>query len=346
MAQIAHDNHFVPQSYLRRWSNDGHNIFCYRLLVPDRNFPEWENRPIKGVAYQKDLYTYIKNKSEIDEYEHWLEKNIETPSVEAIEHVRCSDKLTLLDWEKLILLFAAQDVRTPANYRETIVRWQKQLPGLMSETLHEVKDKLIEAKEKGIKIESNPSPENEYLSEIFKFEIIRDYSPSTNEGALKVTVLPGRRSWILNQKHAIEKLADVLLSHKWSIAVSSPGNNWYTSDNPAVRLNYQSDSKYDFKGGWNRIGTDLFMQLTPNHLMFTEIGRRFDDQVSFTKEQTLVFQKFIALHADKMIFSKKRDTELSKYRSREINREAYLNEEKQWEEWNSSQSKAEQDFYP
>ena len=40
--EITHDNHYVPQFYLRNWSTDGLRVFTYRLLASHPNVPLWE----------------------------------------------------------------------------------------------------------------------------------------------------------------------------------------------------------------------------------------------------------------------------------------------------------------
>ena len=79
MRQITHDNHFVPQLYLKQWSDDGIHIWAYRILVSHENVPEWDYRPISGVAYQRDLYTSYDNGQEVDDFEKWLETEFENP---------------------------------------------------------------------------------------------------------------------------------------------------------------------------------------------------------------------------------------------------------------------------
>jgi hypothetical protein len=135
--QVTHDNHFVSQSYLRRWSEDGRRVWCYRILVPQAEVPEWELRSVRGVAYQHDLYTSLVGGQEIDEFEQWIETEFETPVQGAIERAVHGDALTSSDWERLVLYMVAQDVRTPQHYIESLERWNDQLPGILQRTLEE-----------------------------------------------------------------------------------------------------------------------------------------------------------------------------------------------------------------
>lgn len=124
MPQITRDNHFVPQFYLKKWSKNGTHIWAYRTLVSHQSNPEWKLRAIRGVAFQRDLYTSIENGEEIDEFERWIESNYEQPVQESIQKVIKNKNLTNLDWECLALFVAAQDVRTPTSYLESMKRWK------------------------------------------------------------------------------------------------------------------------------------------------------------------------------------------------------------------------------
>ncbi len=160
--QITHNNHFVPQSYLRRWSVDDHNIWCYQLLVPNRSISEWKLRSIKGVAYQQNLYTSLSDGNESDEFERWIESHFETPAQSAFERVAHRETLTSSDWDSLILYTAAQSVRTPSSYITSHNRWNAQLPDLMQKTLERAKKELEKAKRQGKKFTYEPL-EEKYL---------------------------------------------------------------------------------------------------------------------------------------------------------------------------------------
>jgi hypothetical protein len=51
--QTTHNNHYIPQFYLKNWSRDGISIFTYSLLVPDSRIPYWSRKKIKSTQYKK-----------------------------------------------------------------------------------------------------------------------------------------------------------------------------------------------------------------------------------------------------------------------------------------------------
>ena len=100
MTQTSRDNHFVPQLYLKNWSDDGNHIWAYRILVSHKNVPEWEYRSIEKTAYFRDLYTYFAGEKEIDDYERWLAEEIEYPAIDALKKVLKNNPLNPSDWDK------------------------------------------------------------------------------------------------------------------------------------------------------------------------------------------------------------------------------------------------------
>ena len=146
MNQVTHDNHFVPQLYLKQWSNDGLQVWAYRILVSHEKVPEWSYRSISQVAYLRDLYTEIENGVEVDDFEKWLESEFENPVQESIRKVLKDNPLSVLDWERLASCLGAQDVRTPLSYLESTERWEKTLPNILKTTLEESVHKLEQKK--------------------------------------------------------------------------------------------------------------------------------------------------------------------------------------------------------
>ncbi len=337
MSQITHDNHFVPQLYLKQWSDDGHKLWAYRLLVSNQKVPKWKLRAIRGIAYQRDLYTLIKKGQEVDEFEKWIEKRYEQPAQESIQKDVQGNQLNDTDWERLALLLAAQDVRTPTNYLESIDRWEKTLPDLLENTLQDAVKKLEKVK-KGEKTDSNKSPFETSLN------IKTKVTANKNRGTLQAELLVGRDLWIEQQKFLLLNTAKVLPTHKWSIIQPALGYEWITSDHPVVKLNYYERGQYDLKGGWGNKGTNLFMPLSPKHLLFTQIGDVFHDYIVLSAKETKMVQKLLAERALRWIFARKPIENMTEYRSRHVDAVALQEEEKRWEQWHNEQSSAEQKY--
>lgn len=340
MQQITHNNHFVPQFYLRQWSDDGIYIWSYRNLVSHEKVPEWRLLPISGVAYQRDLYTTSINGDECDEFEKWLEREFENPVQESINKVLKDESLSTLDWERLASFLGAQDVRTPLSYVETTERWRKTLPQLMQDALEKSIKELEQARNDGEKPRLC-SENNEFFNDVFDVQIHRASKTNEKQGSIEVRVVAGRVLWLESQKMLLTKTVEELKKHKWSIVHPEQGYQWFTCDHPVVKLNYYVNGKYDLKGGWGNIGTNIFMPLSPRHLLFTQIGYEFPERFTLPTELTNQFQKFIAERSMRWIFSHKPEGVVSKLRPRHINHEAFCQESEQWKRWHEEQSKSE-----
>jgi len=122
--------HYVPKVYLKQWSDDGLNVWAYRLWFPTRMFLNgitvlW----IKLRSYEICILK-LKMKKKLTKFEKWLEFEFENPVQESIRKV-LNDNLFSRDWELLASFLGAQDMRTPQSYLESTERWERTLPDLM-----------------------------------------------------------------------------------------------------------------------------------------------------------------------------------------------------------------------
>lgn len=340
MTKLKRDNHFVSQMYLKNWGDTKSYIWSYRLLVPNERFPKWKHLPIGGVAFQRDLYIVISNGQEEDAFERWIESEFETPARDSLSRVIKNRKLTSIDWNRLARLLAAQDVRTPINYIETTERWQKTLPKLLEDSLNNTV-RMLEEHHRDGKALPKVFEESNLFANVFDVSISRDAIPEKNLSEIRAEVVAGRRLWIQSQRHLLENTSKVLLKHKWSIVEPADGMSWFTSDHPVLRLNYYNEGKHDLKGGWGRVGCNLIMPLSPNHLLFTQIGSDFPDYFKFSVDKTYEIQGFLAERAFRTIFAHKRLPSIARLRPRHIDLEQFTYEESQWKNWHQDQSSME-----
>jgi hypothetical protein len=336
MSQVTRDNHYVPQLYLKQWSPDGLRVWAYQTLVSHDNVPEWEYRSIKQVAFQRDLYTEIEDGKEVDKFEKWLEAKFEGPVQGSIQKVLNDKPLSPLDWERLIGFLGAQDVRTPLNYLESSERWKRTLPNLMENILKKSVHKLKQNKLSSTKpISTTSYPE---FDDLFKIEIKQSESEQSHIGA-EITV--GRKLWLQSQRRLLTKTISVLKNHKWCIVRPAQGLQWFTSDHPVVKLNYYPGGNYDLKGGWGKKGGNIFMPISPKHLLFTQIGDDIPDYITLLPEQTIQFQVLLAERALRWIFAQEQLKIISKFRPRYVNPDIYKREIAMWDNWHKHQKQAE-----
>lgn len=91
--QITHNNHYVPQFYLKNWSEDRNTIFTYPLLVSNENVPYWNRESIRNIAVWRDLYTRKIEQQEIDDFESWFDREFEMPMKPVLDKLLRDKKL-------------------------------------------------------------------------------------------------------------------------------------------------------------------------------------------------------------------------------------------------------------
>ena len=336
-------NHFVARSYLNNWTNGNGKISCYRILVAHENVPIWKEFYPSSIAYQQDLYTKYAFGDESDFVENWFAQEFENPAQSPIDKAVNDERLSEDDWDKLIRFFALQDVRTPARLLEHLKRTREMLPKVMDEVLEEA----INALESG-KLKDNHTKIVTDNSDLpFPLKVVRRPDDDPEKIQLGVHSTPGRATWLHSINHVLEHTAKVLHDHKWTIIKPSPGMQWPTSDNPAVKLNYCDKSKYDFGGGYLRKGSELFLPLSPNHLMYTMVGSKPPVKgARLNTDATNMIRKFIIESAHRMVFSSYPDESIVPLRTRQIDSQAVRDERNQWEKWNQEQSSVEGTYFP
>jgi hypothetical protein len=241
----------------------------------------------------------------------------------------------------LVRFLAAQDVRTPARLVENLQRWYKTLPGLLQNTLDESVRKLESMKSRGEKL---PSAESS-LTEYFPLRIKTEINPGQEFGTLKAETVVGRGLWLFSIKRLLTKTAEVLHQHRWTILSPPKGMKWFTSDDPVIRLNYHDARKYDFDGGWGSKGTEIFMPLSPSHLLYTQVGARPPRRgTQFSLDQAGLIRRLIAEHAHRIIFAAEPDGQVPRLRPRKVSADLVNDEKTQWSKWHEEQTTAERNL--
>ncbi|MDU9049729.1 MAG: DUF4238 domain-containing protein [Candidatus Electrothrix sp. Rat3] len=332
------DNHYLPKCHLKRWESSPKKVWVYSTLVSHENVPLWKERDIKGIAYRKYLYTRIVPEGLSDEIETFFDKEYETPAEEAIQKVVSNARLTPSDWKTLIRFLAVQRVRTPARLLELLQHWEKTFQNLLDNTLQEAAHQLESAKAEGVSLQEKKSLIPEYFPPV---NVKIESDPVKKSAVLKAETVTGRGMWIFAIRHLL-KTADVLHQHKWTVLSPPDGMRWFTSDDPVIQLNFHNQ-KYNFLGGWGSAGTEILLPISPQHLLYTQIGNKRPPlrgtRISLDRAQMI--NRFIAEHAHRMIFASKPDTSVKQYRPREVDSERFSDEESQWKEWHNNQTNAE-----
>lgn len=339
MKNITRNNHYVPQATLSRWSSDNIYIHAYRILVSHPNVPEWTLRAISGIAYQPDLYTTFSGKEELDEFEHWIEREFETPGLEAIDKLLAQRRLSPVDWRAIARLVAAQDVRTPLNYILSMRRWDQEIPKILENSTRESIKKLEIARKEGIKL-SPPGVRNEF-SDLFRIHVSPPPNPDSDEASIQAEVILGRPFWIASMRHLLTGVAKTLCQHRWSVAQPHGVKEWPITDHPVLRLNFYRPGEYDFRGGWGNDGSEIMMPVSPRHLLYVQVGKKKNSRFIFSPAETELVQRMLVERAHRWVFARQPDAWIAKVKPRIVNAEMFAAEEKAWAQWHQDQRSVE-----
>jgi hypothetical protein len=340
MSSPARDHHFVPQFYLRGWAdNGGAQVMAYRTVVSRAEVPAWTPRSIKGVGFHRDLYAVLSS-PELDEFERWIATEFEEPARETLDRVVNGDPLTPHDHERLGSFFAAQDVRTPASFFESQERWATQIPETFEHTLNKAVAKLEAARQAGTKLQS-PAPGPNPFADAVRIKI---EPHDEGRSAIRVRIASGRAFWIAQMRSLLTGRGIARLqSHKWSIVEPNGTAEWFTSDHPAMRLNFYNVENYDFGGGWGRENCDLFLPLSPRHLLYAQVGAEHAERFAFGPEHTRLIQRLLAERAHRWIFARQPIASVAQDRPRVVDADRFRAEERFWSNWDDANRKAEAD---
>jgi hypothetical protein len=314
-------------------------VWAYHILVPDGRVPLWKERSSKGIAKLLHLYTQVVSGIESDEIERWFEREYETPAEEVLQKVTSDGRLTPDDWVILVRFLALQDVRTPARLVENLQRWRKTLPDWFEDTLQKCVDRLEDITSRGEKL----SPTNESpLTQCFPLRVTTQTNPGQDFGTIKAESAIGRGLWLFSIKSLLTTTASALHRHRWTILHAPEGVNWFTSDDPVIRLNYQDSKNYNFGGGWGSMGTVIFMPLSPRHIFYTQVGKRPPGRgTRFSLDEARMIRRFTAEHAHRIIFATEPDGDVPKLRPRVISADIFKDERIQWSKWHEEQTAME-----
>jgi hypothetical protein len=337
------NNHYVPQMYLRNWSKDGKTILVYRTLVSRKDIEWWSRKSIDKIGYIQHLYTQRIAEEETDQFELWLDQEIESPSKDVIDKLICGRSLTENDYVILARFIAAQIVRTPGYYAENRQQWtavfKRALEGVIQDTIKNANSENYDKSKRDsvvsdLDVEQIP----------FKISIVKINDDDTT--LLRADAVIGRSMWLWHIKRIVKISETILSRHKWIIIEAAPSIEWPTSDDPVIRLNYYDDNNYDFKGGINRKGSEILLPISPKHLLYTRVG--FKQSTSVIKNNIKLcelIKKMILEHAFLQIYSRERQKNMFKYRPRTVDQNEYNRINEQLKNWHINQTEGEASYY-
>jgi hypothetical protein len=186
---------------------------------------------------------------------------------------------------------------------------------------------------------------NRLPTEYIPIRVTKQIVPGETHGALKAELLAGRGMWFFSMRHTLTHTLRHLEGHKWTILRGPEGRRWFTSDDPVIRLNYSNGSSYHFHGGWGSKGTEIMLPLSPQHLLYTQIGKQPPRRGSVVpRELAAAIRRVIAAHAHRTVFAAEPDGDVPTLRPRVVDAALLQSENEQWQRWHEQQSAAEREY--
>lgn len=335
------NHHYVSQSYLKAWSNKHKKMWHYRTLVSHNSVPVWSQSSIKSIANQYQLFTRTVAGNDSDDFEVWMDQEIETPAQTALSNIRCGKSLSSDEWDCLLRFLVLHDIRSPAFYLECRERWKLEMPEILDRALQDAVSKMTDVVEpkKELAIEYNKD------SELLPLKVSKELVADSDYGGLRAEVLLGRGLWLFSIKHLLASTYQVLKQHAWSVIKAPEGVEWLTSDNPVLKLNYYGSGSYDFKGGWGNKGTEIIFPLSPDLLLYTMVGNK-EGISNMSNELAMTINRFISENAYRSVFAFTPVEDMQLIVPRVVDEDTFRNEKMQWDEWHTIQRALEAEYQP
>ena len=265
---MTHDNHYVPQQYLKRWANEHNKIWTYRTLVSHQKVPLWEEQSVKSIGFQDDLYTIRVNGKEYDSVEQWFNTEFETPAKSVLEKVSADKKLCHREWEILIKYLAAQDLRTPGKIEFLLEQWRTYVPASMQASLCNLGEELQSFSVLSSQIQNRKAHNPKALPINVEVNVDRD-KPYIEVHA---QVDLGKELYFAALLRGLEENYKILLQNHWVLLHPVTGQEWPTSDKPVVCMGFFDENHYHLQSGWAKKHANIIFPIDPWHLLFTEVG--------------------------------------------------------------------------
>jgi hypothetical protein len=220
-------------------------------------------------------------------------------------------------------------------------RWSATLSETVQESMRESVARLeAMSAEEFHALPRQPAPIDE-----LPFRATVEKNPDGRGGWLKGNTVVGRGLWIWSIRHVLSNTLKALYKHRWTILHPPRGMTWFTSDDPVLKVNFNTLQDYTFGGGWGSTGTDLMLPLSPEHLLFTQVGKPVPKRgTRMDVDKATLARRLIAEHANRYIFASQPDSFVEQVRPRTVDHQALKRESEQWRRWHAEQTAAEREL--
>ncbi|MBR3159332.1 MAG: DUF4238 domain-containing protein [Atopobiaceae bacterium] len=265
------NNHYVPQMYLRQWSNNGNTVWTYDTIAWSERQKVWESKGVGGLAYWRDFYTQANDDDSIDDsIEKLFGDEYEWKAGEPLRKVRDGETLGSNDMSALVDFAILQMVRTPLWYMKSCALMANVFPSATTEVV----DRLESEYEAGLLTASNAQDKTASQPDSAPFpQFAFDVGVIEETSELKITMPVGRKNYLAGIGRILNgEVGRRMRGYNWSVVEMPDGVVLPTCDNPFVRLCMRPGGRPTLDGSVGDPDVHLFMPLTPHHLLFAHAG--------------------------------------------------------------------------
>lgn len=335
--QVTRDNHYVPQMYLRRWSNNGNTVHCYSTIVSSEHQPVWRSASIKTTAYWRDFYSQRVDNRIDDSIEVLFGEKYETPAAAAFEKLDVEAHLDKEDLASLVDFAILQMVRVPAWYAKVCTMAPDIFEPVVRTT---VRSTLERYRTHGVSALGPKSAGREAAKpSVFPvFDVQVEIDGAQGEIASSMSI--DRAYYLACVGRILEgEVGNAMRRYDWSVVKLPTGVSVPTSDNPFVRLAHAKDGRLTLDASVGDYGALLFMPLTPRHLLMTLVGGGVDlqDWVEDGDAVTLLTEAIVR-NATRYVYDNRERDDLVQIRPPRVDRQYDTNMRELMDNWDSYQT--------
>lgn len=331
---ITRNNHYVPQAIIKNWSKDGNKVWVHRNLVSHEKVPIWKKCSVEKILFQPDLYTSvdIESLSLLDEHEVYFKK-YEDEGLPAIKKILHGRKMSKENWKSIALFIAIQDLRTPFAFIRDIAcndRINESFNKMMTETTN-ILSKSIFPQENFEFIDCRFSNQ---FNKSLKFRINKN--PHNDMFDFEAEMIKGRELWLFNISKFMEKNSKYISSLKWSVILPANGWLWPLTDHPVTKMRLEPGKSFDNKGDWFLDKTNIFIPISPQIGLLSEVGSSLPSSLKLNVEYTKVFFRALLNQSRKWVVCDHQDTKVPMYKPRSLDKDGYDQEKREMKSWHPS----------
>lgn len=243
-------HHYVPQFYLRGFSQDGNRLYVFDKKAKEEK-TKYRYQTIKKIAYENNLYTYTTKSHKKETLEDFLSK-IEDKANQVIIKLSQKKDITPRQRGYLALFVALLWLRTPTSKKETL--------GAQEELYEKTTRMMFRFPQQKEKIKKFLESRGEKLTDDEIDDLI-DFTTNPKRSKITLNFPPGY--WIKQMLLLANDVYPYLAICNWEVRHAVRKYAYLTSDNPVLLI--PSEKPHPFYGvGLLTPGVKKTVPLTSN----------------------------------------------------------------------------------